>query len=129
MPITDPIYVLLVEDSKSDSAHVQRMLQDASPQLQYEFTVFPRLADAIDSLSTNRFHIALLDLNLLDIEGIPALSALRAVMPNTPIIVYSGMDDPQLRRQAAACGAFHYLIKGKESGYAIKFIIDQALAA
>jgi len=123
------IHVLLVEDSRSDAALVQRMLIDASPGTHYEFVVVARMRDALDALDTQSFDIALLDLNLLDVEGVASVSALHAAMRGTPIIVYSGMDDKALRQQAALCGAKYYLVKGRESPYAIKFMIEQSLAA
>ncbi len=121
--------ILLVEDSRSDAAYVQRILADASLHGDYAFTTVPRLADAIALASTQSFDIALLDLNLADISGVATVSALHSALPRTPIIVYSGTDDPKLREQAALCGARSYLIKGRESGYAIKFMIEQSLAA
>lgn len=123
------ISILLVEDSHSDAVLVQRMLQDASPLLRFEFVHVIRLADAIDEAAERIFDIALLDLNLLDMAGVASITALHASIPFTPIIVYSGMDDPSLRQQAALCGARHYLVKGRESGYSIKFMIEQSLLA
>jgi len=123
------VHVLLIEDSKSDAALVQRILSDASPHVRYDFTTVPRLVDALYLLDTHLFDVALLDLNLLDVEGIASVSALHAASPGMPIVVYSGTDDVTLRQQAVLCGARHYLVKGKESGYAIKFMIEQVLAA
>lgn len=121
--------VLLVEDSKSDAILVQRALCDASPGLDYDFTTVPRLVDALYLLDSQHFDIALLDLNLLDVDGLAAVSALHTASPSTPIIVYSGMDDSILRQQAVMCGARHFLVKGRESGYSIKFMIEQSLVA
>jgi CheY-like chemotaxis protein len=121
--------VLLVEDSKSDAALVQRMLSDSAPLLYYNFVHVTRLADALDETAQQHFDIALLDLNLLDMEGLASITALHASIPHTPIIVYSGMDDPHLRQQASLCGARYYLVKGRESGYAIKFMIEQSVAS
>jgi len=121
--------VLLVEDSSSDAALVQRMLSGASPHVQYEFSTVSRLVDALYLLDKKTFDIALLDLNLIDVDGVASVSALHAAMPGTPIIVYSGTDDLNLRQQATLCGARHYLVKGRESGYSIKFMIEQSLAA
>jgi len=122
-------YVLLVEDSRSDAALVQRILSDASPHVRYDFKTAPRLVDALYLLDTHTFDVALLDLNLLDVDGVASVSALHTAMPLMPIIVYSGTDDVNLRQQATLCGARHYLVKGRESGYSIKFMIEQLLAA
>ena len=57
------------------------------------------------------------------------VAALHAEFPNIPIIVYSGMDDPKLKEKALMCGAKSYLVKGKESPYALKFLIENTQAA
>lgn len=122
------IQVLLVEDSPGDAFMVERMLRDASPRHEFDVTHVPRLADALSALDAGRFDAVLLDLNLLDIEGVASVAAMNAQTPQTPIIVYSGMDDPRLREEAFMCGARHYLVKGRESAWGLRHVIKQAIA-
>ena len=118
--------ILLIEDSKSDVFLVKRMLRNVSKDDELEITDVPRMVDALELLDDAEFDVVLLDLSLLDIDGVAAVTALHAVTPNTPIIVYSGTQDPKLREGAMMCGAKHFLMKGKESAFSLKFMIQQA---
>lgn len=122
-----PTKVLIVEDCNSDVVLLERMLDDASPHDPYSFTAVPRLIDAFSLLDKQSFDVVLLDLNLLDIDGVSSVSALHAAKPDTPIIVYSGTEDPKVKRECLLLGAQHYLVKGHESGYSLRFMIDQTL--
>ena len=122
-----PIKVLIVEDCTSDVVLLEHMLIDVSSDTAYNFTAVPRLIDAFSLLDKQQFDVVLLDLNLLDIDGVSSVSALHAAKPYTPIIVYSGTDDPKVKKACFSLGAKHYLVKGHESGYSLKFMIDQTL--
>jgi CheY-like chemotaxis protein len=119
--------ILLVEDCKSDVYLMERMLEDADLSCFYDITDVPRLIDAFNRIERDAFDLAMLDLNLLDIDGIAAVAALHAQAPLMPIIVYSGMDDAKLKEKALMCGAVHYLVKGRQSGHGLKSIIERAL--
>ena len=121
------IRVLLIEDNQSDVLLVSRMLSEAWQRNTFDICNVPRLSDALDQLHAQHFDIVLLDLNLLDISGVAAVAALRMEVGGTPIIVYSGVFDPQLRQDALLCGARHYLVKGRESAFSLRFMIQQVL--
>lgn len=121
------VRILLVEDCKSDVFLVERMLEEASLK-SVEIVDVPRLIDAFSKIDGQRFDLVMLDLNLLDIDGVASVAALRAEAPNIPIIVYSGMDDAKIKEKAMMCGATHYLVKGRESSYGLKYVIEHAIA-
>ena len=121
--------VLIIEDSESDVFLVQSMLEEVSPETNYKITDAPRLVDAFKIVKRETFDIILLDLNLLDIQGVASVAALHAEVPNTPIIVYSGMDDPKLHRESLLCGAQYYLVKGKQTSGSLKHVIENVLAS
>ena len=120
--------VLIIEDSESDVYLVQSMLEEVSPDINYNIIDAPRLVDAFKIVKREKFDIILLDLNLLDIQGVASVAALHAEVPNTPIIVYSGMDDPKLRRESLLCGAQYYLVKGKQTSGSLKYVIENVLS-
>lgn len=122
------VKILLVEDCKSDVFLVNRMLEDVSVNCSYEITDVPRLIDAFYKIDEDVFDLVMLDLNLLDIDGVSSVAALRAQVPGLPIVVYSGMDDARMKEKALMCGATHYLVKGKESSYGLKHIIELSIA-
>jgi len=122
------VRILLVEDCKSDVFLMERMLEDVSVNCFYEITDVPRLVDAFYKIDKEKFDLVMLDLNLLDIDGVASVAALRAQVPYLPIVVYSGVDDPKTKEKALMCGASHYLVKGRESGFGLKHMIERAVA-
>ena len=118
------IHILLIEDSKSDVFLMERLLEEVSVNCFYHITDVPRLVDAFYKIDQEKFDLIMLDLNLLDIDGVASVSALRAQVPHIPIVVYSGMDDPKIKEKALLCGASHYLVKGHESGFGLKHMIE-----
>lgn len=119
--------VLLIEDSKSDVVFIRRLLRDACTQSTLEVDDVPRMVDALELLDSQHFDLILLDLNLLDIDGAASVAAIHAVVPQVPIIVHSGTCDLQLKQEAMLCGARHFLVKGHESPFGFKFMIENAL--
>lgn len=121
------VKILLVEDCKSDVFLVERMLEEMSVNCFYDITDVPRLVDAFYKMDQQTYNLILLDLNLLDMDGVASVAALRAQAPGIPIVVYSGTDDAKTKEKALMCGATNYLVKGKESGYGLKHIIECAI--
>lgn len=121
------INILIVEDCYADVVLFTHMLTSASLSNQFKITHAARLIDAFVQLKNDSFDIIILDLDLIDISGTASISAIRAEVPKIPIIVYSGLNDPRVKHQALASGASHYLVKGLESGYALKFMIEETL--
>jgi CheY-like chemotaxis protein len=130
-PVQPPIRVvrlLLVEDCKSDVFLMERMLEGIAVNCFLEITDVPRLIDAFSKIDRAEFDLILLDLNLLDIDGIASIAALRAQAPAIPIVVYSGMDNAKLQEKALLCGATHYLVKGRVNVHNLRAIIEQVAA-
>lgn len=67
------------------------------------------LAEARQKLETNRYDILLVDLGLEDSGGVATVKALKGY--NIPIVVLSGLDDPEVLAAAAEAGAADYLTK------------------
>ena len=122
------VRILLIEDSKSDVFLVERMLEEASMNCFYNVTDVPRLIDAFTIMDKEKFDLVMLDLNLVDINGVASVAALKAQAPYVPIVVYSGMDDASIKEKSLMCGANHYLVKGKESIFGLKHMIERAIA-
>jgi DNA-binding response OmpR family regulator len=119
--------ILLIEDNKNDVALIKRMLKDSFQESGLEFADVPRMVDALELIDNRSFDLAILDLSLLDIEGSAAVAAFHAQAPNIPIIVHTGSQCPKLRHETIMCGAKHYLVKGRESPFSFKFMIQQTL--
>lgn len=117
--------ILLVEDCKSDVYLFEQLLEQCAVGCFYEITDVPRLADAFRKLEHEPFDLVMLDLNLLDIDGVTSVAALHAQVPHLPIIVYSGTDDARTKEKALLCGASYYFVKGLETGTGLKQIIER----
>lgn len=103
--------ILLIEDDLGDALLVEELLHDTG--LPFELTTRTTLAQARTELATSQADCILLDLHLPDVSGIDALTAVRALAPNTAVIVMTGLSEAQAGTEAMAAGAQDYLVKGK----------------
>ncbi|MEQ8273817.1 MAG: EAL domain-containing protein [Deltaproteobacteria bacterium] len=105
-------HVLLVEDDPTDAARVRRALKRAGPT-RYIVTHVERLSDAMTLLGESSFDLVLLDLTLPDARGLTAIAMVHATVPNTPILVVSGMNAESIAYQSVQIGAEDHLVKDK----------------
>lgn len=118
--------VLFVEDCPSDVFLLEEMLDGIGNQ-NINITAVPRLTDAFKCMDKGSFDLILLDLNLVDMDGVTSIVALAAEFPDTPIIVYSGQEDSRIKLDAYMCGASGYLVKGRETGETLEKAIMNEL--
>lgn len=80
------------------------------------------------------FHIAILDLNMPDLDGrtvtgagLELLSKLREIDANLPVIVLTAYDEVARAKEAVARGARAYFVKGREAGLVdlVRSILDE----
>ena len=67
--------------------------------------------EALLCIKQQRPHGVVLDINMPRLGGLEALKRIRAFAPATRIVVYSGMLDPEVEREAIALGAAATLAK------------------
>ena len=80
------------------------------------------LADALAWLSNGCPDLVLLDLNLPDVSGPEGLAALRARLPEVPVVVISAEDDPLRRREAEAYDIQRFVSKSAKPAEIIEAI-------
>ena len=102
--------ILHVEDEPALARLLKEYLRMAL-QEPYELTWVPRLAEATQLLTSQTFELVLLDLGLPDSHGLETFRTLHNLVPQTPIIVLSGLDDESTALQALQSGAQDYLVK------------------
>ena len=102
--------ILLVEDSQTDAALVQRFLRDEREP--HMVRVVRRFADFADAVRERAWEIVLLDMTLPDGEGLELYRRAREIAPTLPIVILSGRSDEELALAAVAAGAQDYLLKG-----------------
>jgi signal transduction histidine kinase len=104
--------LLIIEDNPGDARLIREML-DEHETLQAELFHVGSMNDAEKHLTNKPVDFILLDLGLPDAQGLDAIKRIRAVAPDIPLVVLTGMDDDQLAAQSLREGAQDYLIKGQ----------------
>jgi signal transduction histidine kinase len=104
--------VLLVEDNPGDARLIREMFDEQHPH-NIELTHVECMKDAEKHLSQHPVDLVLLDLGLLDAQGLDAIRRARAAAPHAPLVVLTGLDDEAVATQALQEGAQDFLIKGQ----------------
>lgn len=109
-PPDSSIMVLLIDDQTTVAKAVQHLLIEAS-DIDLHYVADP--ADAIKAANAIKPTVILQDLTMPSIDGLDLVKLLRAnpATTETPIIVLSSDEDPQVKKRAFAAGANDYLVK------------------
>jgi diguanylate cyclase (GGDEF)-like protein len=99
----------MVEDSAADGRLVVELLREAGMVWQFERVA--RVTDAQDYLRRHHVDCVLLDLGVLDADGLDGLRRLVDGDAELPIVVLTRRDDDVLSREALRHGAQDYLPK------------------
>jgi PAS domain S-box-containing protein len=121
------VRLLLVEDNPGDARLVEKQLSEASSSVDFEVVCAEHLGEALELLEHSSFDAILLDLSLPDSSGLDTLSQIRAVSPQTPMVVLSSQDDEETTLQALHMGAQDYLLKGRTESDTIARSIRNAI--
>lgn len=101
--------ILLLEDHPSTAHWLQNLTQQALPESRILHA--DCIAAAIIHLQQNRFHLALLDINLPDGNGTELIAPLKARNPDAMAVMTTIFDDDQHLFDALRAGAQGYLLK------------------
>jgi DNA-binding NtrC family response regulator len=99
--------ILLIDDELSIQFGYQKYLGKSG----YEVKAVSTVADARMMLTTGRFDVVLLDLNLPDGNGIDLIAETRRHIPEIALVVITGAGDIPTAVKAMQLGADHYLTK------------------
>ena len=111
-PAGDGLQLLLIEDNPVDATMVKAMLSETMGT-KFTCTSVGTLSEGLVALAASPVACVLLDLDLLDSEGLGTLDAVLAAGPGPAVVVLTGLDDDRAGRAAVAAGAQDYLVKGK----------------
>ncbi|NOT50557.1 MAG: PAS domain-containing protein [Chitinophagaceae bacterium] len=109
---TQPYNLLVIEDNPGDFLLLQQYLIRSQLPIG-KITHADRMAQVPGLVNENKFDIALLDLSLPDSQGVDSVIALDHLMPQDPIVVFSGMSTLEIAIETISLGAQDYLIKGE----------------
>src|ERR1700726_398205 len=123
---TRALKVLLVEDNAGDARLLREMFTTERPG-SIELTHLMRMSEALVHLAEGGVDIVLLDMGLPDGHGLDTVRRARAVAPDVPLIVLTGLDDEALAALAMREGAQDYLIKGQIENRALPRALRHAI--
>lgn len=106
--MTQPLSVLLVDDHPLFREGLSNLIMGLDPQAKVEQV---GSLDAALAQQDQTFRLILLDLNLPQVAGLEGLKQMKAAFVDTPIVVISGDDDPQLIARAIQEGASGFIPK------------------
>lgn len=123
-----PLRVLLVEDNPGDAELMAEMLHEDMPDVASFVTRHvTRLSDALAGLERSPVDVILLDLSLPDSRGLDSLEAVRAALPEMPVVVMTGLADDEVALKAVQAGAQDYLVKGRDGSGAVRRAVRYAV--
>jgi phosphoserine phosphatase RsbU/P len=100
-------HVLVVDDDEPLARVMARTLRGRG----FECDVALSGAEARALLQTKEYAVALLDVRLPDESGYGLLEDIRAMRPDTAVVMISGVDDAELGKAALEHGAYAYHVK------------------
>ncbi len=123
-----PVHLLVVEDNPDDVRLLDRLLRTAGWET-VEFTIAARLDDALAQLANGHFDALVLDLALPDAHGLTAVERLEQIIPDMPVVVWTGLQDENLALRVIQSGVQDYLVKGQVNGVmfarALRYAIER----
>ena len=122
-----PPAILIVEDSPLHARIIMTMLSDIGIP-DYKVGSVPLLRDALTLITKWQPDCILLDLTLPDAEGIEAVEAIVSAVPDVPVIVVSGRDDPQIALDVVKAGAQEFMLKWPSESAELGSLVQLALA-
>lgn len=108
---SEPIQVLMVEDSPAEALALTRILEDIR-DAQFVVQVAHSGPDAVKALDAKQFDLVLLDIAFSH-TGLKGLPELHAKAPLLPVIIVSSVEDDSLAITAAEMGAQDYLVRAE----------------
>jgi DNA-binding NarL/FixJ family response regulator len=103
-------FALIVEDHPLVADSLVACIRDCDAELRVETA--ESLRAALRILAKEPMPLLIVtDLTLTDANGTEAVKRLRAAAANSPLLVFTALDDPELRSEAKALGVKSYLIK------------------
>jgi pilus assembly protein CpaE len=103
------IRVAIVDDVQESRDNVERLLR-FEPDIEIVGSA-SRGTDAIELAIAKEPHVILMDVNMPDMDGIEATTAIMARMPGVGVIMMSVLNEPDTLRRSMLAGAREFLVK------------------
>lgn len=105
-----PIYVLVIEDDRDDFFLTQDVLNSVSEK-KYAVAWAGSYEGGRTALFEQHFDVALVDYHIGERSGLEFIAELGARYPDCPMILLTGVDNPDVDRAAEKAGAADFLVK------------------
>ncbi len=99
--------ILIVDDEES----IRNLLARYLTTERYTCSTAGSGAEAQELLEEEEFHLVLSDINMPGMSGIDLLAVIRAMRPDTAVMMVTAVDDREMATRALELGAYGYLIK------------------
>lgn len=103
------IRIAIVDDVQESRDNVERLLR-FEPDIEIVGTA-SRGTEAIELALAKEPHVILMDVNMPDMDGIAATTAIMSRMPNIGVIMMSVLNEPETLRRSMLAGAREFLVK------------------
>lgn len=100
-----------------DDPEVRALLIDYLHDKGFEALAVESGETALDRLSSLRPHLILLDILMPGLSGVETLQRLKALAPDTPVVIISGIGELKTARRTLALGATDYVTKPFDFAY------------
>jgi len=122
------IKIIMIEDDEDDVMIIEDFIDEINEKKhQITFTNYLNTQVALENLKSEKTDLILLDLNLIESNGVETLIRFRKAKPNVPIIVLTGLADEKTALECIREGASDYMIKGKISSDQLKRTVKYAI--
>jgi CheY-like chemotaxis protein len=105
--------VLMIDDDETDRASVRRYLRQSGLSVIVDEAA--SAAEALTLIDGARYDCVLLDYFLSDMDGLALLKTLRTVIPDSPVLIFTGRGDEDMAVELMKAGASDYLPKNSMS--------------
>ncbi|MDL1966192.1 MAG: response regulator, partial [Candidatus Desulfofervidus auxilii] len=101
------IKIAVVDDEEIVCKRLKKVLEKEG----YEVETFLDGETALGKISSHQFHLVILDLKLPKLDGLQVLEQIKAVSPETEVIMITAYGSIESAIEATKMGAFHYITK------------------
>ena len=105
-----PFRVMLVEDEEDFRRILAGLLLAKFPSMMLEEAADGK--EAIERIRDFIPHLVFIDIQLPGENGLEVTRRIKALFPDTKVVILTSYDVPEYREAARACGAYQFLSKG-----------------
>jgi DNA-binding NtrC family response regulator len=118
-----PFKVFVIEDNRTESMLLRLALSEVG---NLEIKTFATATAMLKEI-TEQPHIAIIDLNLPDMNGLELIQKIKIQSPQTRMVVVSAQRDMDILAKVQEEGVFNYLVKSEACLTYLSHVIEELL--